>query len=460
MKIHKIFVVFLLCCATTGAIVVGWMTVNRPLAANVESGDPEIPSNDETSHLLRLACDADYAKASFWDTEADDMGSRTSQLTSGFVTAAVREAAEPPCLFDADSEDVAGLAGDMPRSGSDVDTTNLVEHKTAQFPPQPLPLAANAVAISEQTRANEVAAQVVREAMPNSTRAEQEIWTEQLKGMNPDEMRFLLDQRQQFALPMSQNSSLESIVVPSRKTRQPELRLNPESMGSDPAGFGPVSSTDSLESAARILAANIANSSTVGYRQRILLFSPRRQAGGDLFTVRIGHSAGRILETNRQLDLAIAGPGFFSLTDSKGETFYCRSAPFVLLDGQIILDEATDTNPLVLVNGVPEATSRISIGDDGNVKVNVPGSERQTVGQLQVVTFLDASQLKPVGQSLFQATKRSGKPVVDSQKGQSVVLQGKLEGSNVDIDRQHMELQSLQMRKSSSLQHAGFTVPQ
>jgi flagellar basal body rod protein FlgG len=301
-----------------------------------------------------------------------------------------------------------------------------------QRPPQPFSVLQNAKDISPRSDAD-AAAQIVREAMPDATDAERGIWLDQLDGMSPDEIRFLMSQRQR----------LGSALLPDAVADHSQAVMTPRV---------DKSTSRQQPTAAAILRQNLANSNTIGYRQRVPLYSARRDTDGPKYSLRIDQSPGRLLSTKRQLDLAIYGAGFFCLSDAAGKQWYCRSAPFVFRGGQIVLDECGTDDPLVLIKGIPADVRRITIAGDGAVSVELANAKEQVVGRIRLVNFLDASQLHPVGQSLFVESSQSGTArFADADSGQvGRVIQGSLEQSNVDPQLLRDELKMLELRNQAN----------
>ena len=73
---------------------------------------------------------------------------------------------------------------------------------------------------------------------------------------------------------------------------------------------------------------------------------------------------------------------------------------------------------------------------NGTVSVVLPGQALpQSVGQIQIATFVNPSGLEPKGQNLYGETAASGTPNagVPGQNGLGTLLQGSIESSNVNV---------------------------
>ncbi len=149
---------------------------------------------------------------------------------------------------------------------------------------------------------------------------------------------------------------------------------------------------------------------------------------------------GSIDTSGRALDVAIEGAGFFRVitSDGIGDGFaYTRNGNFFINnEGELVLgmgDGYRLDPPVSGLAGIAE--DRITIAQDGTISV-IPNGQLapQQVGQLQIARFSNPQGLKNLGGSLYQQTESSGAPVITNPiaDGAGKILQGYLEGSNVD----------------------------
>ncbi|MCC4274489.1 flagellar basal-body rod protein FlgG [Marinomonas communis] len=137
--------------------------------------------------------------------------------------------------------------------------------------------------------------------------------------------------------------------------------------------------------------------------------------------------------TDRQLDVAIQGGGFFQVQQPDGGIAYTRDGQFQLnSEGTIV-----DSTGLVLDPGitVDQDVVEITIGEDGVVSVLRSGAtETEQIGAINIATFINASGLNYLGSNLYQETTASGAPVVGvpGTDGRGYLSQGVLESSNVN----------------------------
>lgn len=147
---------------------------------------------------------------------------------------------------------------------------------------------------------------------------------------------------------------------------------------------------------------------------------------------------GPLLDTGRELDVAIQGNGFFRVRvqDQIGDGFaYTRSGSLAVnSDGEIVLasDQGRRLEPNIVI---PETATKLSIDPSGRVFVQLPNQVGlEQIGQLELATFINPAGLKQIGESLYAESAASGAPTLGNpgvdQRG--TITQRFLEGSNVD----------------------------
>ena len=150
---------------------------------------------------------------------------------------------------------------------------------------------------------------------------------------------------------------------------------------------------------------------------------------------------GDFLQTGNALDVAIEGSGFFQVVDPNGELVYTRSGNFRTdEEGRLVTANGYSLEPEIII---PEDAMSVSIGADGIVTVTQPDTtEALEVGQLEVVLFANPAGLKPMGKNLYGATESAGDPLPSTPglEGAGTLIQGFLEGSNVKVVEEMIDL--------------------
>jgi len=85
---------------------------------------------------------------------------------------------------------------------------------------------------------------------------------------------------------------------------------------------------------------------------------------------------------------------------------------------------------------IPPEAQGITIAQDGTVTAKVAGQTApQTLGQLQIATFVNPAGLSSEGQNLYKETAASGAPTLGTpgQNGAGILSQGYVETSNVNV---------------------------
>lgn len=145
---------------------------------------------------------------------------------------------------------------------------------------------------------------------------------------------------------------------------------------------------------------------------------------------------GSLEATGRHLDVAISGRGFFVVRDGDGAERYTR-------DGGFNLDAAGN---LVTAGGqtVQGAGGPIQAGG-GTLTIDTAGAvlvDGQERGRLRVVDFEAPHRLTPHGDGLLEAA--ADMAATDVPPAERTILQGHLEGSNVDPVRTLVDMISAQ----------------
>lgn len=143
---------------------------------------------------------------------------------------------------------------------------------------------------------------------------------------------------------------------------------------------------------------------------------------------------GSLQTTGGALDLALDGNGYFQVQMPGGTLGYTRAGNFSRSpEGQLITSEGYQVMPGITV---PDGATNITIGTDGTVSATVPGQTEATqIGQIQVANFPNAAGLQATGDNYLIETSASGTANlgIAGQDGRGNIRQGMLEGSNVNV---------------------------
>ena len=207
-----------------------------------------------------------------------------------------------------------------------------------------------------------------------------------------------------------------------------------------------------------LLANNVANASTGGYkadREFYSLYAAPESVdvdgGNDTALMPvierpwIDHSQGALQATGNPLDVALSGPGFFAVQGPSGP-LYTRNGSFHLeADGRIA---TTDGYPVRSAGGgslTLQPARPIEISGDGTVR-----QDGTVIGQLEVVDFTATAGLAKQGSNYFRIVDSASQP---GQAIRTAVEQGKLEASNSGSAEAAVRLVSI-MRQFEMLQKA------
>lgn len=143
---------------------------------------------------------------------------------------------------------------------------------------------------------------------------------------------------------------------------------------------------------------------------------------------------GALQVTNRQMDIAISGEGFLQVQLPDGTTAYTRDGSLMRgADGQLTTQQGYLLSPQI---SIPSEVTTISIGTDGVISGSIAGSsETLDLGRLELASFVNPSALSAYGQNLYLESAASGAPDLGAPQegGLGLIQQGALEGSNVEI---------------------------
>ncbi len=186
-----------------------------------------------------------------------------------------------------------------------------------------------------------------------------------------------------------------------------------------------------------VLANNLANASTQGFRAELATFRsvPLRGEGS---TTRVfaleataGHldTPGAIQRTNRALDAAAQGNAWFAVQALDGTEAYTRNGGMeVSTTGQLVGPSGL---PILSDGGAPidvPPNAQVTLGVDGTITAKVGNQPATNIGRLKLVTPTADDPIKRGADGLFRAA--SGDPLPNDANAR--IQTGALEGSNVN----------------------------
>ncbi len=221
---------------------------------------------------------------------------------------------------------------------------------------------------------------------------------------------------------------------------------------------------DAQDTRMRVISNNLANVNTTGFKRDRAEFeslayqtmtAPGAPASGEnkyavglslgsgvnmTGTARV-NTQGALSTTDNPLDMAIEGEGFFQVTRPDGTTGYTRAGNFSLsAEGKVVTSDGLALQPEIQV---PEGAESITIGVDGTVSAKLPGQAEATeLGKIELARFVNPSGLQALGGNLYAETGASGTPQVGpaAADGRGSIRQGSLEGSNVNVVQELVDM--------------------
>jgi flagellar basal-body rod protein FlgG len=207
-----------------------------------------------------------------------------------------------------------------------------------------------------------------------------------------------------------------------------------------------------------VVSNNLANVDTNGYKRDAVIFETfpelltkrindtasrsnpsgrvgNMQLGSDVGEIFTYYEPGKLMKTDSGLDMAIqnSNSAFFTVgvPDEEGNIteYYTRDGSFVLNAGHQLV---TKEGYLVLGENGPISleSEDFSVKDDGTIVQN-----GEAIDRLAIRDFTDTGALRKIGANLVEKTDEA-----QEQEFKGVISQGFLEGSNVNIVREMVDM--------------------
>jgi flagellar basal-body rod protein FlgG len=218
---------------------------------------------------------------------------------------------------------------------------------------------------------------------------------------------------------------------------------------------------DSIQKKMDVIAHNIANAQTDGYKSLNAHFGdlvydrlanrgiPQTEAAREK-PVEIGtgsrikdlsHSfeQGVLRETSNPLDLAIEGRGFFGVQGRNGEILLTRDGAFSLDAEGRLADSAGNYVVMdMYVQNADLSGQEISIDERGLVTVTGQAGQTIEIGRILLFDVNDKASISSIGDNYFSPASQDDLLIVNDQTG--IIRQGFLESSSVDLVKELTEM--------------------
>jgi len=203
----------------------------------------------------------------------------------------------------------------------------------------------------------------------------------------------------------------------------------------------------------RVIASNMANAQTIGFRAETLQFTPMTVKDGDSLEVRAlsdaevrgaDMSEGTLMQTGRPLDIAMSGRALLAVQAADGTESYTRRGDLAVSPSGVLVNG--DNAPVIGDNGpisVPPG-SQVTIAEDGAVLVRDPATPDAPPNKIDRVKLAVSTGTR-MEKGLDGLLKVYGGGVLPADL-EAKVVPGALEQSNVkpsDVLIQMVEAQRL-----------------
>ena len=246
-----------------------------------------------------------------------------------------------------------------------------------------------------------------------------------------------------------------------------------------PSMFSGVAGLNTHQRRMDVIANDVANVNTPGYKQSDVTFSeqlistlrapapasPGMQIGTgvQIGSITRDFNDGVLFETGQSSNVGIAGDGFFVVADPEtGTKYFSRAGDFVedvnTATGETYLitpsgerlqgimdpnPDATGLTSADLVDIVlPANTTSYTIGLDGKIYASVSGGTPTVVGMIPLAQFENNTGLESIGHNQYAGTSASMERAMvnPGNAGSGNLYQGYLENSNTNLAKEFTEM--------------------
>lgn len=232
----------------------------------------------------------------------------------------------------------------------------------------------------------------------------------------------------------------------------------------DPALRAAATGMRAQQTRVEVIANNLANVNTTAFKRSRAHFEdllyqtrqgPSAVEGGDIGVtevIQIGRGTrlaaiqrlsrqGPIEQTDRPLDLALEGDGYFQVQLPDGTVGYTRDGSFTISDqGTLVTHGGYTVAPgIVIPPGMGDLTvSRMGIFSAVSAGDAIPVE----IGRIELARFANEPGLLALGENLFRETAASGQPLIGfpQDSGYARIISHSLEASNVEIVQEMVDM--------------------
>lgn len=160
---------------------------------------------------------------------------------------------------------------------------------------------------------------------------------------------------------------------------------------------------------------------------------------------------GEIRATGDRLDLAIDGAGFIELLGPDGQLLLWRGGRLKVLDDGML---ASDSGHALRANiSIPDDATNLSISAEGIVRVDLPEGRGTELGQISLVRVGSSSDVERLDRGLYRPNEEAR--LTDARPGEDgagLFAHERIEGSNVQLTEEMVELLTVQRAFAASAQ--------
>jgi flagellar basal-body rod protein FlgG len=225
---------------------------------------------------------------------------------------------------------------------------------------------------------------------------------------------------------------------------------------------------DAQQRALEVVANNVANINTTGFKRSEVRFSelvggwgadPTLTAaasgqpglnGVSLSAAPIDFAQGELRVTGQAMDLAVKGDGFIELLGPGGETLLWRGGSMSVDRDRLLTGPGGI--PLKAMIAVPQDATAVTIGQDGLVTATVDGESRE-LGRIELAMVKDMVGLALAGEGLYRpAMSADIVATTAGEQGAGTFVQGSIEGANVELSNEMVTMLLLQRSYAANAQ--------